>query len=76
MKKDLVGRWAWESGFVKIAQDFPERDAPSCAILQSEKTLKKTLDNFRRKPYNYTCQKTTSPAGADSIKPSRAHIEK
>lgn len=38
MKNDLVGRMAWESGFVKIAQFFPERGTPLCAILQSEKT--------------------------------------
>ena len=48
MKKDLVGRWAWEKGFVRIAQFFPETGAGGCAILQNEKTLKKTLDNFRR----------------------------
>lgn len=39
---------AWESGFVKTAQNFPERGAPFCAILQSEKTFKKMLDIFRR----------------------------
>lgn len=30
---------AWEKGFVKIAQFFPETGAGGCAILQSEKTL-------------------------------------
>ena len=39
MREDLVGRMAWEIGFVKIAQFFPERGTPICAILQSEKTL-------------------------------------
>lgn len=47
MKKDLVVRVAWESGFVKIAQNFPETGAGGCAILQSKKTLKKMLDIFR-----------------------------
>jgi hypothetical protein len=32
MKKDLVGRMAWESGFVKIAQNFPERGTPLCVL--------------------------------------------
>lgn len=37
MKKDLVGRVAWESGFVKTAQNFPEIGA---GVVQSYKVKK------------------------------------
>lgn len=86
MKKDLVVRMAWESGFVKTAQNFPERGTPFVHYSQKLVHILFTkkiqfihnvfLDIPPRKPYNYTCQGTTSTAGADSTKPSRAYIEK
>lgn len=32
MGEDLVGRWAWEISFVKIAQFFPETGAGGCVL--------------------------------------------
>lgn len=72
MKKDLVVRMAWESGFVKITQNFPEIGAGVVYFSQKPIHILFTnkiqfvhnffLDILPRLLYNYTCQGTRKAA--------------